>query len=238
MIWHTRFGTCIYTSASGYKVFQNPLYRWLTFGNDALQTVINRRAPHKPVLYYLPILTLMQRGAPDDCCILGVGGGAALHMLHSQQTTITAVDKDEEVIDIARRFFMIDTLKNVNIIQQDAQEYLQSTNKTYKNLLIDLANAHRFPPECTNQSFFSLCREKTKDGFISLNCINLHEHQTLIQLLKEHFKNTLIIPIKKCTNVIIIASNHEDRNDFFNRIQHHGHIKKIFWIPPWGYMGA
>ena len=113
-MWQTKMGKCIYTSPSGYKVYQNLFYRWLTLGSDALQTVINRRTPQKPVLYYLPALTLMTRKYPGLTCLLGLGGAGLALMLN--KTSLVAVDNSEEVIEIAKKFFMIEHLKNLTII--------------------------------------------------------------------------------------------------------------------------
>jgi len=46
MIWKAYAGRCIYHDSSHdihLQVHQNMLYRWLTLGSDAIQTLINRR---------------------------------------------------------------------------------------------------------------------------------------------------------------------------------------------------
>lgn len=105
-MWKTKFGKCIYISPSGYKVYQNLLYRWLTLGSEAWQTVINRYIPRRPGLHYLQMLTLMARKYPNDCCLLGLGGAGIAHLLGAQKTirSIVAVESSEEVIQIAKKF--------------------------------------------------------------------------------------------------------------------------------------
>ncbi|TAL62590.1 MAG: hypothetical protein EPN84_06225, partial [Legionella sp.] len=92
----TRWGKCIYVSPSGYEVYQNLFYRWLTLGTSALQTVINLRKPEKPVLHYLPMLSLMARHLPAETCLLGLGGGGILHLLRGTTTqALCAVEMSE-----------------------------------------------------------------------------------------------------------------------------------------------
>lgn len=232
------FGRCIYTSPSGYKIYQNFLYRWLTLGSTALQTVINRRTPQKPVLYYLPALTLMARSTPGDCCLLGLGGAGVAHMIASSNYPITAVDSSDEIINIARQLFLIERFSNLTLIHQNATDFVQNSTQQYQHLIIDLYNAHCFPPECNNDDFFIHCMQRiSNEGFMAINLANIKEQYPIAQLLKRHFKNTLIIPIKKSANMVIIASNHDQTEQFINQIQRSKEIKKISLVSSWGLCG-
>jgi spermidine synthase len=239
-MWKTKLGVCIYESPSGYKVYQNLCYRWLTLGSNALQTVINRRKPQKPVLYYLPVLTLMARQYPDNACLLGLGGAGVALMLSNNNSSppLVAVDNSEEVIDIAKRFFMIDKLKNFTIVHENAMDYVKNSEVIYPHLLVDLYNANYFPPECNNDLFFSSCHRILADnGFIAINLANHKEQWPILQLIKKHFKHTLVVPIKKSANMVIIAAKFEGKELFFSKIEQSGELKRIVWVDSWGYVG-
>lgn len=239
-MWKTKLGICIYESPSGYKVYQNFFYRWLTLGSNALQTVINRQNPQKPVLYYLPALTLMARHYPDAACLLGLGGAGVALMLSNQTSSppLIAVDNSEEVIDIAKRFFMINDLKNFTVVHENARDYVENKELVYPHLIIDLYNANHFPPECNNDLFFSSCKRiLAEDGFLAINLANLREQWPIFQLIKKQFKHTLVIPIKKSANMIIIAAKSESKESFINRIEQTGELKRIIWVDSWGYVG-
>lgn len=234
-MWKTKFGTCIYTSASGYKVYQNWFYRWLTLGSNALQTVISRRKPYKPILYYLPALTLMVKKNPAPTCLLGLGGAGIPLMLH--KIPIIAVDTSLEVIDIAQQFFMVKDLKELTIIHDNAVNYVQKCQSIFTHLIIDLYNAHCFPPECCTEEFFSACKNiMTKDGFLAINLANVKEQWPVFQLVKSQFTHTLVIPIKNSANIVIIASNLASNDLFIQKINEAGLIKKIIWMPDWGFV--
>ncbi|MFT4059124.1 MAG: hypothetical protein QM652_06205 [Legionella sp.] len=239
-MWKTKLGTCIYESPSGYKVYQNLFYRWLTLGSPALQTVINRLMPQKPVLRYLPVLTLMVRHYPDRACLLGLGGAGIPLMLANKKTAppLIAIDKSEEVIDIAKRFFYIERLHNVTIKHEDAMDYVQNYQETFSHVMVDLYNANYFPPECNNELFFSSCQKiLAPEGFAAFNLANYKEQWAIYQLIKKYFKQTLVIPIKKTANMVIIAAQNQSKELFFNKIEHTGEIKRIVWVESWGHVG-
>lgn len=239
MRWLNKFGRCIYTSPSGYKVYQNMFYRWFTLDSTVLQTAIKRRKPQKPILYYLPAMTLMTRNQPDSCCLLGLGGAGAAQFLSPYSINITAVDNSEEVIYIAKRYFMANTLNNLDIVHQSAEKYLEQCPTRYGHLLIDLYNSQSFPSECNNDDFFQQCKKLLKrNGFMSVNLANSNEQFAILQLIKNHFINTLVIPIKKCANVVIIASNHQSRDEFIDLLLKTKELKKIVLVSKWGYAAA
>ncbi|MDI1353032.1 MAG: hypothetical protein PSV35_09770 [bacterium] len=239
-MWITKIGRCIHTSPSGYKVYQNFFYRWLTLGNNALQTVINRKNPKQPVLHYISPLTLMVRNYPYDCCLLGLGGAGVIHLLkgNSFSPQIVAVDISGEVIDIAKHYFMLDCISNINIVEQNAADYVQALSNKFSHIIIDLYGADHFPVECTNSQFFFNCKiALKKDGFISFNLANLREQWPIFTQIKKHFKNTLVIPVKKSANIVIIASNHEHIDLFIEKIRSSGEIEQIHVVSLWGYVG-
>lgn len=235
-MWKTKLRSCIYTSPSGYKVYQNACYRWLTLGSNALQTVINRYKPYKPVLYYLPALTLMARKYPGTVCMLGLGGAGVALMLNDMP--LIAVDNSEEVIDIAKRFFIMDRLKNLTIIHENAMDYVQQCERNFTHLIVDLYNANHFPPECGHTDFFASCKKIiTEDGFLAINLANIKEQYSIFQLVKNHFKNTLVIPIRKSANMVIFAAKNDNKELFVNKIKQTAAFKRIIWVDSWGYVG-
>lgn len=237
MIWQTQFGKCIYESKSGYKVYQNALYRWLTLGSSAYQTVLNRKFPHRPVLHYLKGVTLMVRAEPDAYCVLGVGGAGIMHMLAQSHKNyaVTAVDISDEVIQIAQEYFGVKSLSNVTIVQQNALDFLRECKIVYKHILIDLYSANSFPADCATADFFNHCSNCIEeDGFISINLANLKEQWSFIHLIKNLFPNTLVIPVKHSANMIIIASKNKNKEWFLEKVSSIKEVKRVVWVPSWG----
>ncbi len=236
-MWKTKWGRCIFTSPSGIKVYQNFLYRWLTFGCGEYQTLINRKYPYKPELNYIKPVTLLPRTYKGTCCVLGLGGGALLHLLRYQaKNSITVVESSDEVIDIAKRYFALNDLQGIHIIHDKAEHFIEKTPDRYDHLIIDVYGGNSFPEECLNPQFFWSCKNSlTEQGFLAINIANSKERRPIYELIKELFQhNMVIIPIKRRANLVIIASNHSDTELFTHKIRQSGEIKKMMWDPEWG----
>lgn len=239
MIWQTYLGRCIHISPSGYAVYQNCRYRWLTLGSQPLQTVLHRKKPQKPVLNYIRPLTILIRAQPNSCCLLGLGGAGVVHFLSPSVTSITAVDNDKEVLNIAHQFFMLEKLPHLNLVHQNAAHYVKESSAQFFHLLIDLFDAKQFPLECLNTDFFMHCAQRIEPGgFLSVNLANAHQQYSILKLIKEHFRNTIIIPVKKCSNCVVIATNHLSEENFLDLLKQQKEIKKIMLLSRWGYVGV
>lgn len=85
--------------------------------------------------------------------------------------------------------------------------------------------------------FFAQCKNRlTHDGFLSINLANLKEQHAILQLIKKYFSNTMVIPIRKCANMVIIASNHQSKDVFINKLLSTKEIKKVVLVSSWGYV--
>lgn len=240
-MWKTKLGQCIYTSPSGFKVYQNYWYRWLTLGSDTLQTVLNRRKPYKPVLDYVLPLTMLARSYPGQSCLLGLGGGAIPHLLYRDilNDPLTVVDYSKEIIQISCDYFYMNQLHPIHIIHQNAADFVRYTEDKFEHLIVDIYGDQHFPAECFNSDFFFNCKNKlSENGFLSINLANRNEQQPILQFIRQHFQfNTLLIPIKKSANVVIIASVNENTNNFLDKIRATKTLKRLFWIGDWGNIG-
>lgn len=180
----------------------------------------------------------MARTSPGSVCLLGAGGAGLAHYIASNEHEIVAIDKNTEVIDIALRFFMADSIPNFKLLHHNAIDFLRRSTARYSHLIIDLYNANHFPEECKIDDFFLLCKNSLNtDGFLSVNLANIQEQYTLFMMIQKHFKNTLVIPIRRCSNMVLIASNHEDRASFIEMILQKKEVKKIMLEQPWGHVG-
>lgn len=241
MRWKTFAGRCIYNGSEGIRVYENFLYRWLRFDSKALQTLINRYFPARPELNYIKPLMVMAKQKPGNCCILGLGGAGVVHALafplHNYR--ITVVENNAEVIAVAARFFMSGKFTNVEIIHQDAEQFVQQTPAKFSHVLVDLFNADNFPENCNNEAFFARCRGLlTDDGTLAVNLANSFEQKPIFNLIRQQFcRNTIVLPVKKSANIIILASNHQRSSELADFLMQDKLLKKLSWHSEWGYVG-
>lgn len=77
----------------------------------------------------------------DSVLVLGVGAGSVLRTLTDEiqcKATITGVEIDSEVIEIATTYFKLGEIKNVTIIIDDAFEFVLKTTEKYDLIIIDV----------------------------------------------------------------------------------------------------
>ncbi|MFA5959758.1 MAG: hypothetical protein WC785_04510 [Tatlockia sp.] len=239
MLWKTRFKTCIY-HASGIAVYQNWLYRWLQFDSPAVQTLIHRYRPHKPQLNYLPPLMLPATVHKKPCLMLGLGGGGIAHALkpYLGEQKLTIVEANAQVIALARQFFGVDTLTNVDIVHAEASDFLSQSNQCFSSILVDLFTDNHFPQGCSNALFFSHCKRLLEPaGVLAVNLANAREHWPVFQLLRDQFaRSTLTIPVPRSSNLIVLAQKSDTILPFIEKLTQLKAINKASWDKRWGYL--
>lgn len=240
MLWKTRFGFRIYSSQNGVHVFDNYYCRWFTFGNQTLQTVLYKRKPSKPALAYINALIVAARMDPGHCCLLGLGGGGVAHALSPflKHYSMTAIDSNEEVIAVASQFFKIGSLSNLKIIKEDAYNFIINNSQYFKYVMVDLFGMESFPQHCYTKQFFLLIKEKlSKEGILSVNITNCQEQRFILFWLRELFNNsTLVIPIKNCSNLVILAGEKKGMVALIEYLKNQKKIKRFIWDSLWGPM--
>ena len=73
--------------------------------------------------------------------ILGMGAGSIISLLRNKYNIncpITAIEKDEVVIELAKKYFNIDKYKSLSIIKSDAFDYVIKTENKYDLIISDL----------------------------------------------------------------------------------------------------
>ncbi|MDF1757944.1 MAG: hypothetical protein P1U74_06565 [Legionellaceae bacterium] len=236
--WKTLLGNKIYQSQNGACVYQNLTYRWLTLGSNTIQTLINRRKPSKPELLYLQALTFTLRQMSTNTCLLGLGGGGLAHFINWNDIKLTAVESNNEIIEIAKKYFMLGEVKNIEVIEQDAYLFVQQCTNKYKHLIIDIHDESGFPPACKNIDFFISCKKMLlPDSILAINLANQQDYLPIIEILNNLFNKRIVcIPVKKTANMVVIASNSGTVNYLINLFNQSKEVRKLIWDAKFGYI--
>ena len=107
---------------------------------------------------------------------LGVAGGTALKQLVTTypDVSVTGVELDPKVIDVARTYFGLDKAPRTKLIAEDARWFLTSTRETYDIIAIDLYVTGHIPFFTTTKEFFALAHERlSENGIIVMNVLSL-----------------------------------------------------------------
>jgi spermidine synthase len=164
----------------------------------------------------LKAIGFRQIQAMNHILLLGVGGGSVLKTLVNEfhyRGKITGIELDPEVIKLANAYFQLDEIKQLNLIQGDAFEYVLKTAFQFDLIIVDIFQDTKMP-NFLFEKFFAdrLGMLLNSPGYILFNTMTLTKEDlernndycihfnnkpyTVIRLPKVETHNELII-IKK-----------------------------------------
>ena len=118
--------------------------------------------------------------------VLGVAGGSVIKTLVDEikfKGKITGVEIDKAIIEIANEYFHLDKIGNLEIIIDDAFEFVFKTQDKYDLIIIDVFQDTKMP-SFLFESFFMerICHLLHSKGFILFNTMVLNEKQEQLNL--------------------------------------------------------
>ena len=113
--------------------------------------------------------------------LLGVAGGSVIRTLVDEikyQGKITGVEMDPEVIQIANDYFQLNQIPNLNIVIEDAFEFVLKTKETYDLIIIDVFQDTNMPNFLFEKFFIQrLSALLNTHGYVLFNNMILDEKQ-------------------------------------------------------------
>lgn len=182
--------------------------------NNTIQTEMNLETK-KSVSEYVRLVEKNLLYFPKGkALILGLGGGVVANLLHDNSYQVTAIEFDERIIEMSKRFFSLND--EVKTICADARYYINNYNEKYNLILFDVFKAEEQPSHViTKESLEKLKSMLDTNGVV---LINTHGYLTNnkglgTQCLLATLKNAGL-DIKICTsseeedyrNLLIVAS--------------------------------
>ena len=119
--------------------------------------------------------------AMNHILVLGVAGGSVIKTIVNEikfEGKITGVEIDPEIIKIANSYFKLNTINNLEIVIDDAFEFILKTKDTYDLIIIDIF-ADMEMPNFLFQHFFIKrnCFLLNQEGFILFNTMILNSKE-------------------------------------------------------------
>jgi cyclopropane fatty-acyl-phospholipid synthase-like methyltransferase len=115
--------------------------------------------------------------------VLGVAGGSVIKTLVEEikfKGKITGVEIDAEIIKIANAYFKLDQVKNLEIVIDDAFEFVLKTQNKYDLIIIDVFQDITMPNFLFEDFFVKrICFLVKYKGFILFNTMILNETQNI-----------------------------------------------------------
>lgn len=106
--------------------------------------------------------------------VLGLGGGVVSNMLVSYGYKVTGVEFDERIIEMAKRFFYLDS--SITVVCDDARHYINNSEQKYNLVIFDIFKAEEQPAHVI--TIQSLLKLKTMLDTGAVVLINTHGYLT------------------------------------------------------------
>ena len=148
-----------------------------------------------------------------DILVLGFGGGSVIKTLRKKfkyKHSITAVDIDPVIIQLANKEFKLSQTENLNIVCADANEFMLKNKITFDLIIVDLFIDTKIPSPFFEISFWeNVVKACTNDGGILFNASleNTNENDIIniaSFLYKNDFQVEKLERVNK-TNTLLIA---------------------------------
>jgi spermidine synthase len=144
---------------------------------------------------------------PKKILILGFGAGSVAKVISKKwpESKITGVEIDLMVIKIAKKYFEIDKIRNLTIINQRAEDYIKNTQDIFDLILIDCYQGYMIPLAFEDTNFLKVVKSKGKTVLLNRLFWDSHQQKTL-RFLNKLDKSFTTTTCRTPSNLVISIS--------------------------------
>lgn len=156
-------------------------------------------------------------GWPDfsakSCLILGLGGGTLANLINQSfpEVKITGVEIDPEIIRLAKKYFGVNKISNLKIINTDAIKFInqEKSPEKFDLIFVDLYLGDKIPSKTETAIFMSnLKKLLSKSGIIVFNRLFYEQHkkgtEKFVKQLGYYFSNIELVRVH--SNLLVFGS--------------------------------
>jgi predicted membrane-bound spermidine synthase len=101
--------------------------------------------------------------------VLGLGGGSVARQIReafspANRVVIHGIELDPAMIDAGRRYFELGSIPDLHIEVRDARVAVESLNKRFDVIVVDVFRGLYLPPHLVTREFFEACRRALEPG--------------------------------------------------------------------------
>ncbi len=169
--------------------------------------------------------------------IIGLAGGTIARQLdyyHGNKVSITGVEIDKKITDIAKNMFELNDQK-IKIVNQDGRIFIRETNEKFDIIIVDAySNEMYIPWTLVTQEFWKeISSRLTDDGVVAINVNSPSDNSSLISTIKNTLAsvynyNFIMGPLSdNSSNYLLFSSNSNTSSEKFNLVDIHPDLKNI-----------
>lgn len=216
------------------EVRENRQYRWLHFGDNAIQSAMSLQNPNAIVLPYLgPLISGIEllQSRIHKILLLGLGGGSLYRYFNQYfpRADLSVIEINQDVIDIAKKYFELPKPSaNCRIIHADANDYIVNCEEHFDIIISDIYSTFHLPALLKTADFYKQCQAKLlPEGLLVVNLVvdDAAELQDTVTIIKDVFaKRTLTIPIRNYHNSLVFGKQTTDFHRLLEQLQSQGDL--------------
>jgi spermidine synthase len=194
-------------------------------GEAITESMLDVEKPHELQLEYTRLMfaSYLFRPRPERVLLVGLGGGSMVHFLkhYDPAVKVDVVEIDPAIIKIADKFFGVRGGGNVNIVNQDAFEYLKKTESRYDVIWMDAflkpspqTDTTGVPLSLKTIQFYKDVQKKLTAG--GLVVFNVHSHEKVQDDLKnisDAFPQMYVFRLSNFRGYIVVGSLEQQRSE-------------------------
>jgi spermidine synthase len=144
-------------------------------GWNYTESVANLEDPDDLPLHYSRVMTsasLLYPADPKRILMIGLGGGSisTYYGRAMPDVTIDAIELDQRVIDVAKKYFAIRETSRVKFIAADGRVFLNRSKERYDLILLDAYRGGYVPFHLLTKEFYALLKDRlTPSGAVAFN---------------------------------------------------------------------
>ena len=150
----------------------------------------------------------------NSILVLGVAGGSVIKTLTTDfefTKSITGVELDAEVIEIANSYFNLNKISNFKCIIDDAEHFVSTCKNSYDLIIIDIFKDTEMPDFLFQETFIDNCKQLLNiNGFIIFNMMLLDASRKdkiaryLEQFEADYFDKKVLNKVERYNDLILI----------------------------------
>ena len=152
--------------------------------------------------------------APRDALLIGLAGGTVARQLTAAYgpIPIDGVEIDPEIDAVAREFFALDELTNLDVIVADGRYALKTSDDRYDLIGIDAYRQPYIPFQLTSREFFAEVSDHMRPGGVAVvnagrTTSDFRLVEALAGTMRSVFPYVMAIDVARYTNTMLIGSH-------------------------------
>ncbi len=160
--------------------------------------------------------TKLQDKRINNVLILGFGAGSIAHILRNELKipgSIIGVEIDAKIIEYAANYFQLKDIPNCTIVNQDAYLFLESDERVYDLITVDLFQEMDVPEVFQTETFLRMLKDHMhKDAslyfnFVVDNALQKNNFNKFEKIFYVIFPNAVTLAIMESNRVLYSSEN-------------------------------